>query len=393
MRRLIPSFRTQIVLIVLFLVIVSALFFRHFFLNSFFEYSAHVNGLDLSGEVGQMYRDYSTGMADETRAAFREDVESVLSMEWQRKLQTDRFEKEMALYSQFIIIFLVLAVVVLFFVTFNLISRPLRRLQVATEALSRGDGKVRVKENRFSPLNNLISSFNRMAGELESNREKILEAEKEVIWREMARVMAHEVKNPLTPIRLALERMTVKRGSGEGEFEQAFDRGVAVIQEEVENLQSLVTEFSEFARLPEATLALHDVNGQLREIVVPYRDRAHFEMVLSDKVPAFQADRVQMKQVFVNIIQNAIESSPEACTIHIATSVHDGEIWVKISDNGPGIDTGDLEKIFEPYFSTRRKGTGLGLAIVKRIVEQHGGTVRVESKPGEGTAFTLVFKA
>ncbi|MFQ6615240.1 MAG: PAS domain-containing sensor histidine kinase [Fidelibacterota bacterium] len=391
MTRVIPSFRTQIILIVLFLVIVSALFFRYFFLNSFREYSDAVSRLDFSGEVSEIYRDYGPSLREETREDFREDVESVLSMEWQRQRQAHVFEKEITLYSQFIITFLVVAVLALFFITFNLITRPLRRLQRATEELSRGNGKIRVQESRFSPLNDLIDSFNKMAGELESNREKLLQAEKEVIWREMARVMAHEVKNPLTPIRLALDRMEAKKGSDSPQFDRAFRRGVAVIQEEVNNLQSLVTEFSEFARLPEARLGPHDLNRQLTDIIVPYKKKAHFELALSHSIPMFQADRVQMKQVFVNIIQNAIESSGEGCVIRISTAVHDGKISVRISDNGPGIPPDDLKKIFEPYFSTRKKGTGLGLAIVKRIVEQHGGTVRVESKPGEGTEVTLVF--
>lgn len=391
MTRFIPSFRTQIVFVVLFLVIVSALFFRYFFLDSFQEFSANVDQLDVSDDISQIYRDYSPGLDQELREVFREDVESILSMEWQKKLQAGRFEKEIALYSQFIITFLVLAVLALFFITFNLITGPLRRLQAATEELSQGNWKVRVKESRFSPLNDLIDSFNNMARELESSREKLLEAEKEVIWREMARVMAHEVKNPLTPIRLALERMESKKGSDNTEFAPAFDRGMTVIQEEVDNLQSLVAEFSDFARLPEATLAPHDLNQQLTDIVVPYKDQADFKLDLSKDVPAIQADRVQMKQVFVNIIHNAIQSSRGDCVIRIATSDHDGQVSVTISDNGPGIPPQDMKKIFEPYFSTRKKGTGLGLAVVKRIVEQHGGTVRVKSEPGQGTEFTLVF--
>lgn len=391
MTRLIPSFRTQIILIVLFLVIVSALFFRHFFLNSFHVYSNSVNGLDLSGQVSEIYRSYGPAMGEEARGSFRKDVESVLSMEWQRQLQTDVFEREITLYSQFIITFLVISVLALFLITFNLITGPLRRLQRATEELSRGNWKIQVKESRFSPLNDLIGSFNRMAGELESSRVKLLEAEKEVIWREMARVMAHEVKNPLTPIRLALDRMEAKKGSQSPEFAPVFDRGVAVIQEEVDNLQSLVTEFSEFARLPEASLGPYDLNQQLEDIIAPYKDLAHFEMVLSDGVPTLEADRVQMKQVFVNIIQNAIESSGKGCVIRISTEAHNGQASVSISDNGPGISPEYLGKIFEPYFSTRKKGTGLGLAIVKRIVEQHGGTVTAKSEPGRGTGFTLVF--
>lgn len=387
----IPSFRTQIVFLVLFLVILSALFFRYFFLESFEEYASHVERLDVSGKVNEIYRAHSSKLEPVSRDKFRKDIEFVLSTEWQRNLEAELFRKEITLYSQFIFIFLVTAVVVLFFVTFNLVSRPLGRLESGTEELSKGNWAVRVKESKFSPLNDLITSFNRMAGELESNREKLVEAEKEIIWREMARVMAHEVKNPLTPIRLALERMESKKGEAGEEFQQVFHNGASVIHEEIDNLQSLVSEFSEFARLPEARITPHDLNEQLKEVIDPYQDQAAFEMDLSGSLPPFQADRIQMKQVLVNIIQNAIQSSGDRCTIRISTWRDDGQIGVRISDEGSGIPPEDLRRIFEPYFSRRKKGTGLGLAIVKRVVEQHGGTVKVESQVGQGTSVTMTF--
>jgi len=230
-----------------------------------------------------------------------------------------------------------------------------------------------------------------MAGELESNREKLIQAEKEVIWREMARVMAHEIKNPLTPIRLALERLERKRKSGESEFQNIFQSATSVIHEEIDNLQSLASEFSEFARLPEARISPHNLSEQLNEVIVPYRNQADFQMDLSDDLPPFYADRVQMKQVFVNLIQNAIQSSVNDCAISISTSIDDSKIKISISDNGSGISSEDMKRIFEPYFSKREKGTGLGLAIVKRIVEQHDGTIDLESQVGIGTTFTLTF--
>jgi len=382
----------QIVFLVLFLVIVSALFFRYFFLDSFDEYATNVEKLDVSGKIRQMYQTHNSRMDSENRETFREDVEAVLSTEWQRNREADSFKKEITLYSRFIFIFLVFAVLILFFIMFNLISHPLRRLQSGTEELSRGNWDVRVKESKFSPLNDLIFSFNRMAGELESTREKLIQAEKEIIWREMARVMAHEIKNPLTPIRLALERLESKQRSGGDEFQKVFYKSTSVIQEEIDNLQSLAGTFSEFARLPEARIAPHNVNEQLQETVFLYQNQANFQMELSEDLPLFFADRVQMKQVFVNLIQNAIQSSDENCTISITTSsFNDGKIRITISDNGSGISPEDQERIFEPYFSKRKKGTGLGLAIVKRIVEQHEGSINVKSPIGKGTTFRLTF--
>ncbi|MFQ5730212.1 MAG: PAS domain-containing sensor histidine kinase [Waddliaceae bacterium] len=369
----------------------SALFFRYFFLESFHEYANNIEKLDVSGKINQLYRTYEVKIGGEEGEKFKEDVESVLSTEWQRNMAADVFKKEISLYSKFIFIFLVIGVLGLFFILFNRVSNPLRRLQIATEALSKGNWSIRVKESKFSPLNDLITSFNRMAEELESNREKLIQAEKEMVWREMARVMAHEIKNPLTPITLSLERLESKFQSGSKNYEKVFQDTTRVIHEEIDNLQALASEFSEFARLPKATIAPYDLGEQLRKLILPYQDQAIFHLKLSNDLPLFYADRIQIKQILVNMIQNAIQSSCKDCTIQITTSLANGQIKITLTDNGSGIPQEDIKKIFDPYFSTREKGTGLGLAIVKRIVEQHGGTITVDSELGRATTFTLFF--
>ena len=284
-----------------------------------------------------------------------------------------------------------LAVLILFFIMFNLVSRPLKRLQTGTEELSKGNWSINVKESNFSPLNDLIVSFNKMTSELESSRKKLIQAEKELIWREMARVMAHEIKNPLTPIRLALERIQSKKEGTTEEFQIALESGALIIHEEIDSLRNLATEFSEFARMPEARISPHNLNEQIQDIILPYQNQAAFELDLSGNLPQFYADKTQIKQVFVNIIQNAIQSSGEECTIRISTRAFNGSVDISISDNGSGISIEDRKKIFEPYFSKRKKGTGLGLAIVKRIIQQHEGTIEVKSEKGNGTTFTLTF--
>lgn len=387
----IPSFRTQIVFLVLFLVVVSVLFFRYFFLESFNDYAVNVEKLDVEGGITRLYGYYGTRMESDVKDEFKEDIESVLSMEWQRSEAAEVFKKEINLYSKFIFTFLVAAVLCLFFLLFNMVSRPLQRLQTATEELSKGNWGIQVNESKFSPLNDLIVSFNQMSFELKSNREKLIQADKEAVWREMARVMAHEIKNPLTPIRLSLERLEHKYLSGGGKFAEVFHNTTSIIHEEIDNLQSLASEFSEFARLPESTLAPYDLNEQLDEIILPYKNEVIIHLKALNNIPQFHADRLQMKQVFVNIIQNAIQSSGEGCSIQLSTLVVDDLVQIIISDNGDGIPAENMESIFDPYFSTREKGTGLGLAIVKRIVEQHGGTIEVKSKVGTGTTFTLSF--
>lgn len=385
----IPSFRTQIVLLVLFLVVNSALFFRHYFLDSFQEYATTVERLNADQKIKQLYQDYQAGLEEAERSRFKQDLEEILSTEEQQKLGRGRFEREVALYSKFIFVFVTLAVLILFFFSFNLVTKPLKRLQGATEELSRGNWSIQVRESKFSPLNDLIISFNTMITELETSRNKLVQAEKELAWREMARVLAHEIKNPLTPIRLSLERLEHKYRSRSPDLDDVFDNASAVIHEEVDNLQSLAGEFSQFARLPQAAFSRYNVNDQLNEIIQPYQEQARFSLILEADLPLLYADKSQLKQVFVNLIQNGIQSSDGDRQLTITTRRINRDLAISFEDHGAGITTADLEKIFDPYFSRREKGTGLGLAIVKRIVELHQGTIAVESEIGKGTVFIL----
>ncbi|MBN4081365.1 HAMP domain-containing protein [Caldithrix abyssi] len=391
MKLRVPSFRTQIFLLVLLLVINSALFFRNYFLDSFQAFSVSIDALNSSEKINQLYRDFHPHVDASAKNRFKNEIEDILTTEQQKTLARGLFEKELALYSKFIFVFLTLSVLILFFISFNLITRPLRRLQTATEELTRGNWTVQVKGSKFSPLNDLIISFNTMTKELEENRDKLIQAEKESAWREMARVLAHEIKKPLTPIRLSLERLEGKFTAKSSDLNHVLSQTTSIIKEETQNLQSLATEFSQFSRLPEAVFAHYDLNNQIKNIIEPYRDRSEIELSLDGNLPKVYADKAQIKQGLVNLIQNGIQSSAEGGPIKIETMFSDNSVWITIEDKGVGIQTKDLGKIFEPYFTNREKGTGLGLAIVKRIVEQHHGEISVQSKWGKGTKFTLKF--
>jgi two-component system nitrogen regulation sensor histidine kinase NtrY len=208
----------------------------------------------------------------------------------------------------------------------------------------------------------------------------------------MARVLAHEIKNPLTPIRLSIERLERKYYSSSKDFDQVFGNVKKTIHEEVNNLQMLASEFSQFARLPVARPVNYSIHDQLQEIIKPYQDKAKIILSINAESNHISADVDQMKQVFTNLIQNSIQSlGSDNRLIEIETSSNTHYIQVMIKDHGQGIDPKDLDKIFEPYFSKREKGTGLGLAIVKRIIEQHDGTITAASEPGAGATFTLIF--
>ena len=384
MKAPLPSFKIQILLIVLFLLLISAIFTRSFFINQFKGYKNNINSLKLEDKLHQLYQNHQKILS-------KEEIEPLLSDIKQIDISTDIFEKEITLYSTFIIIFTIAIVFIIFIIFLNLLTNPLTRLQTATQKMAKGDFNVRVKEAPFSPINNLIVSFNSMVAELELSRNKLLQAEKEMMWREMAQVMAHEIKNPLTPLRLSAQRLEQKYYSKSSDFDKVFSDSLEIMNEEIDNLQTLVQEFSKFARMPSANFIHYNLNDQIKEIVTPYESKVNIQLDLDESLPKFYGDKMQMKQVFVNLIQNAIQSIKGSDgAISIITKYKSPKFIITIEDNGEGIQDEDLDKIFRPYFTKREKGTGLGLAIVKRIVSQHNGRIEVTSKKSKGTKFTII---
>jgi nitrogen fixation/metabolism regulation signal transduction histidine kinase len=389
MRIPIPSFRIQIVILVLFLVINSALFFRNYFLDSFQAYIENVDSLKTNERINELYHKYEEKIDPAHRNEFKDDIDTILVTESQKSIVQRIFRDEIKLYSYFIFIFVTIIVLLLFLISFSLITKPLLRLMAATNEIARGNWSTKVRESRFSPLNELIISFNSMTSELLANRNSLIQAEKESAWRDMARVLAHEIKNPLTPIRLSIDRLESKYNLNDKDFDVVFDNVKKVVREEVDNLQGLATEFSMFARLPETNPTLYDMNHQLKSVSEPYYEYVQFKYNFDDNVQNIYADKNQMKQVFTNLIQNGIQSLGKNGVIVIDTKRKSDNILIKIQDNGRGIKPEDLDRIFDPYFTKREKGTGLGLAIVKRIIEQHSGTISVSSEIDIGTTFTL----
>ncbi|MEE8340474.1 MAG: ATP-binding protein [Candidatus Neomarinimicrobiota bacterium] len=386
-----PSFRTQIILLVILLIVTSVLFFRDFFIISFQSFSKTSETLSTNEKSRKLYEDYNLQIDDVNRDQFRTDIEEIMSTENQKAIARRVFISEIELYSKFIFFFLMVSVILLFLISFYFITRPLKRLQDATLQLAQGNLAVSIKESKFSPLNDLIISFNKMSQELESNRKILIQAEKDAAWRDMARILAHEIKNPLTPIRLSLERLEMKYASKSGDLDQVFSNVTTVIHEEIDNLQSFASEFSKFAKLPEAVMKYYAIDKQIAEICRPYQTELKIVLKLEENFPLLFADKIQIKQIFENLIQNSINATKNDCAINIKTYFTNSTINISIEDNGCGINANDINEIFKPYFTKSRGGTGLGLAIVKRIVESHGGSINVESQVDVGTIFNLSF--
>ncbi|HNT57332.1 MAG TPA: ATP-binding protein, partial [Syntrophales bacterium] len=228
---------------------------------------------------------------------------------------------------------------------------------------------------------------------------ELQKAERAAAWREIARRMAHEIKNPLTPIQLCAERLQRRYGESVAEADRdVFSECTKTIINQVAALKNLVNEFSRFARMPVTHPEPNDLNGVIRETLALYQDShkgVAFHFHEDESLPVFSFDGEQIRRIMVNLLDNAVEaiqSSRREGTVVVKTSQLAGEdkVLVEVSDDGPGISPTDRLRMFEPYFSTKKSGTGLGLAIVDSIIRDHGGTVTVRDNPLKG--MTIAFK-
>ena len=289
-------------------------------------------------------------------------------------------------------IFLATAMVSLL-LTDRIIS-PIVHLEEATRRVAEGDFGFRILTPSRDELASLVESFNTMVAELDGSRRKLIAAERITAWQEIARRLAHEIRNPLTPIKLSAQRILKKHGEDADDFDSALFSSVAAIIREVEGLERLLGEFSEFARLPEPVLEPVRLRELLGEVASTYAPVSGAVQVDLHEVPAdlvLSMDRSQMRRAFANLFTNAVQAMPGGGRLAVRTdAVRKGhQAWCRlaVSDTGPGIPEADRELIFDPYFTTKKHGTGLGLAIVRRIVFDHGGNVWVESRPGAGATF------
>ncbi|HEY7410247.1 MAG TPA: ATP-binding protein [Vicinamibacteria bacterium] len=226
----------------------------------------------------------------------------------------------------------------------------------------------------------------------------LMRAQKVAAWGEVAKKLAHEIKNPLTPIQLCAQRVRKSYLKGAPDFEKVLAECTDAIVQEVEALKNLVDEFAQFARMPAARLApasLHDVIDQALSLYDGSFAGVRIERRFGENVPSLRLDSDQMKRVLVNLVDNAIEATDEAGTVVVSTEYDRGQGRVRlgVSDDGPGIAVVDRDRLFVPDFSTKKRGSGLGLAIVNRIVQEHQGQIRVEDNPPHGARFVVELPA
>jgi signal transduction histidine kinase len=277
------------------------------------------------------------------------------------------------------------------------ISDPIRDLTRATRRVAAGDLEARVLTEARDELRELVESFNQMARDLDTQRTDLERSNRLAAWADMARQVAHEVKNPLTPIQLSAEHLRRVFRDGGPDFDATLEACTGNILRQVETLRRIVTEFSAFARPPARDLTLTDPATLVTEAIAPYATGLPAGVRLSVEapagLPAARLDRRLVERAVLNLVENALQAVGERGTIAVRVQAHDGRVEIEVEDSGPGVDPDIRERMFEPFFSTKTGGSGLGLALVKKIAEDHGGGASLASGPGEGTRVQIWFPA
>ena len=291
------------------------------------------------------------------------------------------------------------------------VTTRIDELAEATQGVAAGDLSVRVSERGNDEITDFARAFNRMLAEVESSRARIEYLQRIGAWQEMARRLAHEIKNPLTPIQLAVQEVHRRYPEGDVEYKKLLDTTLEIVEDEVGTLRRLVSEFSNFARLPQAQLEEADLsdflNAQRERLSLGEEEARDAEresildlepgVAVTFRIPDVHArvylDRQMFRRALINLIRNGVQAVQESKTTagEVRVSLEQsGQYWeIHVDDNGPGIDNGLAAAIFDPYVTGKRDGTGLGLAIVKKIVIEHGGTVQAVKGPLGGARLSV----
>ncbi|MGB2845822.1 MAG: ATP-binding protein [Candidatus Aminicenantaceae bacterium] len=275
----------------------------------------------------------------------------------------------------------------------HMIVTPIKKLLVGTKEVSLGNLEISIPHKPQDEMKTLIDGFNSMIKNLKKHQQEMADMSKKMAWAEMARKVAHEIKNPLTPIQLSAEHLLKVYRDKKENFGQALKESASYIIKEVENLRKIAQEFLETSKEPVLKKEPIDLKALIQETIAPYKkmlsERILFKETYAGQDFHFEGDKSRIMIALRNIFTNAIEAIQAHGEIIIKASREKSKIILKIKDTGMGIEKNILDKIFESYFSTKDVGTGLGLPIAKKVIEDHGGTIQASSKKNEGTKILI----
>jgi len=292
-----------------------------------------------------------------------------------------------------------LVTVLLAFLMARQMTRNIDRLVEGAQAASRGDLDHRVEVKARDEIGALAEAFNTMMADLKTSKDRLVIAERIAAWQEIARRLAHEIKNPLTPIQMSVETLRKTWQKKHPSFEEAFEESTATVLEETARLKRILSEFSEFARMPKPQTQPCNLSEMVASALALYEGSVEINRDLADDLPSIEGDRDQLSQVLLNLIENARDAialradggAGGRILVETRLSASADAVDLVVEDNGPGIPPEIKEKLFTPYFTTKqgKGGTGLGLAIVHRIVSDHGGKIEVADVREGGARFTI----
>lgn len=277
------------------------------------------------------------------------------------------------------------------------VTRPVEQLAAAAEEVAAGNWDTQVDVTGGTEIARLADSFNQMTRELIEHRDRLVQSERVAAWRELARRLAHELKNPLFPLQITIENLIRAREVSPEQFDEVFRESTTTLLAELSNLKTIIGRFSDFAKMPTPQLQSVGVNDSVRralktyeaQFVAPNRPPIRAKLHLADGLPEIQADPELLHRALSNLVLNAMDAMPKGGTLAIHTRRNDGGVRIEIIDTGTGLTKEECARLFTPYYTTKQHGTGLGLAIVQSVVADHHGRITVESEPDRGTTFRI----
>jgi two-component system nitrogen regulation sensor histidine kinase NtrY len=276
------------------------------------------------------------------------------------------------------------------------VTRPVEQLAQAAQEVAAGNWNVRVDVLGTDELSQLADSFNRMTTELLGQKERLVQTERVAAWRELARRLAHELKNPLFPLQLTVENLVRSRQLNPEQFEEVFQESSRTLLAEISNLRGIIERFNEFSRMPQPQFARVQVNDVIRgvaqlvqaQLQAPDRAKINCELQLDPHLEPVLADAELLHRAISNLVLNAIDAMPQGGELTLRTH-RENNVLIEVTDTGSGMTAEECERIFTPYYTKKKNGTGLGLAIAQSVVSDHGGRIRVHSQLGQGTTFVI----
>ena len=277
------------------------------------------------------------------------------------------------------------------------ITRPVRELVEGAREVATGRWDTRIDVHGVDEVGQLGIAFNDMTRTLAVQKEKLVQTERVAAWRELARRLAHELRNPLFPMQITIENMQRAKQLEAKQFLEVFNESTATLKTELANLNAIVARFSDFSKMPTPQFAKVNVNEALRAAVRLFEPQFNAvgkptittELFLTEPLPEIDADADLLHKAFQNLVLNALDAMPAGGTLTLRTFERERNVRIEVADTGKGLTTEECSRLFTPYYTTKQQGTGLGLAIVQAVVSDHHGTITVTSDEGRGTSFKI----